>query len=86
MTTDRPYRKRLPLEVVIAELQKCKGTQFDADLVDVVVSSVGVRRLIAGPITDLERNLLQLDRVVLVGQRVLSGKFPGSKPRVRLGS
>lgn len=49
MTTDRPYRKRLPLEVVIAELQKCKGTQFDADLVDVVVSSVGVRRLIVGP-------------------------------------
>lgn len=54
MTTDRPYRKRLPLEVVIAELQKCKGTQFDADLVDVVVSSVGVRRLIAGPSADVE--------------------------------
>ena len=48
MTTDRPYRKRLPLEVVIAELQKCKGTQFDPDLVEVTVSSVAVRRLIAG--------------------------------------
>jgi HD-GYP domain-containing protein (c-di-GMP phosphodiesterase class II) len=48
MTTDRPYRKRLPLEVVIAELQKCKGTQFDSDLVEVTVSSVAVRRLIAG--------------------------------------
>jgi HD-GYP domain-containing protein (c-di-GMP phosphodiesterase class II) len=55
MTTDRPYRKRLPLEVVIAELQKCKGTQFDADLVDVVVSSVGIRRLIAGPSSELEQ-------------------------------
>ena len=55
MTTDRPYRKRLSLEVVIAELQKCKGTQFDPDLVDVVVSSVGVRRLIAGPSSELER-------------------------------
>ncbi len=55
MTTDRPYRKRLPLEVVIAELQKCKGTQFDTDLVDVVVSSVGVRRLIVGPTADLDR-------------------------------
>jgi putative nucleotidyltransferase with HDIG domain len=54
MTTDRPYRKRLPLEVVIAELQKCKGTQFDADLVDVVVSSVGVRRLIVGPSAEAE--------------------------------
>jgi HD-GYP domain-containing protein (c-di-GMP phosphodiesterase class II) len=48
MTTDRPYRKRLPLDVVLAELQKCKGTQFDPDLINVVVSSVAVRRLIAG--------------------------------------
>ncbi len=50
MTTDRPYRKRLPLEAVIAELQKCKGTQFDPEIVDVAISSVSVRRLIAGPI------------------------------------
>lgn len=48
MTTDRPYRKRLSLDTVIAELQKCKGTQFDPELVDVAVSSVNVRRLIAG--------------------------------------
>jgi putative nucleotidyltransferase with HDIG domain len=48
MTTDRPYRKRLPLDVVIGELQKCKGTQFDPDIVDVAVSSVSVRRLIVG--------------------------------------
>jgi hypothetical protein len=48
MTTDRPYRKRLSLDIVIAELQKCKGTQFDPDLVEVTISSVGVRRLISG--------------------------------------
>lgn len=46
MTTDRPYRKRLPLEVVIAELQKCRGSQFDPEVVEHVVSSVAVRRLI----------------------------------------
>jgi putative nucleotidyltransferase with HDIG domain len=46
MTTDRPYRKRLPLEVVIAELQKCRGSQFDPEVVDLVISSVAVRRLI----------------------------------------
>jgi hypothetical protein len=51
MTTDRPYRKRLPLDTVIAELQKCKGTQFDPQLVDVVVASVVVRRLIEGAST-----------------------------------
>jgi HD-GYP domain-containing protein (c-di-GMP phosphodiesterase class II) len=51
MTTDRPYRKRLGLEVVIAELQRCKGTQFDPDLVDRVVTSVAVRRLISEPTT-----------------------------------
>jgi HD-GYP domain-containing protein (c-di-GMP phosphodiesterase class II) len=48
MTTDRPYRKRLGLEVVITELQKCKGTQFDPGIVDVAITSVAVRRLIAG--------------------------------------
>jgi HD-GYP domain-containing protein (c-di-GMP phosphodiesterase class II) len=48
MTTDRPYRKRLPLEIVIEELQKCKGTQFDPELIHVVVGSVAVRRLIEG--------------------------------------
>lgn len=46
MTTDRPYRKRLPLEVVISELQKCRGSQFDPEVVELVVSSVAVRRLI----------------------------------------
>jgi HD superfamily phosphohydrolase YqeK len=49
MTTDRPYRKRLSLDIVIAELQKCRSTQFDPAIVDVAVSSVAVRRLIAGP-------------------------------------
>ena len=48
MTTDRPYRKRLGLDVVVAELQKCKGTQFDPELVETTISSVAVRRLIAG--------------------------------------
>jgi putative nucleotidyltransferase with HDIG domain len=48
MTTDRPYRKRLGLEIVIAELQKCRATQFDPALVDVAVGSVAIRRLISG--------------------------------------
>jgi HD-GYP domain-containing protein (c-di-GMP phosphodiesterase class II) len=49
MTTNRPYRAALSLEVVLAELNKCKGSQFDPDLVDLTVNSVTVRRLISDP-------------------------------------
>jgi HD-GYP domain-containing protein (c-di-GMP phosphodiesterase class II) len=44
MTTDRPYRKALGVDVVIAELQKHRGTQFDPKLVDLVIGSVTLRR------------------------------------------
>lgn len=47
MTTDRPYRGRLPIEAVIAELQKYRGSQFDPRLVDMVVNSVSVRRVMS---------------------------------------
>jgi HD-GYP domain-containing protein (c-di-GMP phosphodiesterase class II) len=46
MTTDRPYRKALGVDVVIAELQKHRGTQFDPALVDLVMASVVIRRAI----------------------------------------
>jgi HD-GYP domain-containing protein (c-di-GMP phosphodiesterase class II) len=49
MTTNRPYRAALSLEVVLAELNKCKGSQFDPELVDLTVNSVTVRRLISDP-------------------------------------
>jgi putative nucleotidyltransferase with HDIG domain len=65
MTTDRPYRKRLPLDVVIGELQKCKGTQFDSGLVEVAIGSVAVRRLIAGPSPEaIERDQVQRSKRV----------------------
>jgi HD-GYP domain-containing protein (c-di-GMP phosphodiesterase class II) len=35
MTSDRPYRRALPPERAVAELQSCAGTQFDPDVVDV---------------------------------------------------
>ncbi len=47
MTTDRPYRSRLPIDAVVGELQKYRGTQFDPKLVDMVVNSVTVRRVMA---------------------------------------
>lgn len=35
MTSRRTYRDSLPIDVVIAEFRKCKGTQFDPKLADV---------------------------------------------------
>ena len=49
MTTNRPYRNALPLDVVLAELNKGKASQFDESLVDLTINSVTVRRLISDP-------------------------------------
>jgi putative nucleotidyltransferase with HDIG domain len=40
MTTDRSYRKALPLEVAIAELRANSGTQFAPDVVDALIAVV----------------------------------------------
>ena len=37
MTSDRAYRKALPRELVIAELERCKGKQFDPKITDVFI-------------------------------------------------
>jgi HD superfamily phosphohydrolase YqeK len=49
MTTDRPYRKALGWDVVVAELNKHKGKQFDPSLVECAVGSVSLRRMISSP-------------------------------------
>jgi diguanylate cyclase (GGDEF)-like protein/PAS domain S-box-containing protein len=40
MTKDRTYRKALSNEEAIAEMKRCSGTQFDADVVNVFVNKV----------------------------------------------
>ena len=47
MTTDRPYRKALSFEKVVAELTKYRGSQFDPTIVDATINSVTVRRLVS---------------------------------------
>jgi HD-GYP domain-containing protein (c-di-GMP phosphodiesterase class II) len=40
MTTDRSYRKALPVGVATAELRRCSGTEFDPDVVEVLAAVV----------------------------------------------
>ena len=35
MTTDRPYRRRLPVEEALRRLQEAAGTQFDPAVVEI---------------------------------------------------
>lgn len=38
ITTDRPYRRAMPPEIAVAEIQRCAGTQFDPEVVEVFMS------------------------------------------------
>jgi len=40
MTNERPYKKVLNKDMAIEELAKCKGTQFDPDIVDIFIEKV----------------------------------------------
>ena len=40
MTSDRPYRKALPVDVAVAELQRCRGSQFDPQVVDAFIAEL----------------------------------------------
>jgi putative nucleotidyltransferase with HDIG domain len=45
MTTERPYRRMMTTEEVRAELIRCRGTQFDPQLVDRLLSSPAWRTM-----------------------------------------
>jgi HD-GYP domain-containing protein (c-di-GMP phosphodiesterase class II) len=40
MTTDRPYRKGLTLEMAVEEIRRGGGTQFDPELADAFAAMV----------------------------------------------
>ena len=40
MTANRVYRKKLDLDTVLSELKRCRGTQFDPKLVDVMLELI----------------------------------------------
>ncbi len=40
MTSDRPYRKGLPVETVVAQFEKFRGEQFDAEIVTIALDLI----------------------------------------------
>jgi HD-GYP domain-containing protein (c-di-GMP phosphodiesterase class II) len=64
MTTDRPYRKALGFEVVVSELQKYRGIQFDPELVDATIRSMTVRRMVSEPEFFAEKAIVPTSRSV----------------------
>jgi HD-GYP domain-containing protein (c-di-GMP phosphodiesterase class II) len=44
MTSDRAYRKALPHEVAVAELERCAGAQFDPELVPIFLRQLDEHR------------------------------------------
>ncbi len=52
MTSNRPYRKGLPVEVALEEIERCGGTQFDPDLANEFVTMCDEMGLTEGGSTD----------------------------------
>jgi HD-GYP domain-containing protein (c-di-GMP phosphodiesterase class II) len=48
MTTDRPYRRALPVQEALAEIDRCAGTQFDPRLARLFVDLWASERRVAG--------------------------------------
>jgi len=44
MTSDRPYRKGLPVEQAVSELHKCCGSQFDPEVVNVFIKLLSEKK------------------------------------------
>lgn len=79
MTTNRPYRKALSLEIVLAELNKGRGTQFQPDLIELTVNSVTVRRLISDP-SSIPEYLPQPKIRARAHEAIRSGRSPSQRP------
>lgn len=48
MTSDRPYRRAMPVEDAVAELRRHSGTQFDRAVVDVLVEGLAKAAVASG--------------------------------------
>ncbi|MBI3320423.1 MAG: response regulator [Candidatus Omnitrophica bacterium] len=54
MISNRPYRKAIPVEAAIKELQRCRGTQFDPQVVDALIALYEEGKLEADQVPHLD--------------------------------
>jgi HD-GYP domain-containing protein (c-di-GMP phosphodiesterase class II) len=40
MTSDRPYRKGLPIDEAVEEITRCMGCQFDPELAKIFIKEI----------------------------------------------
>ena len=68
MTSNRTYRKALPLEVALTEIRRCAGTQFDPGLAEAFLrtGSDGFRELLRNH-ADKSKRLLELQQTLRTG-------------------
>lgn len=50
MTSERPYRQSMAVDEAIAECLRCRGTQFDPDVVDALIALVNAGALVGAAI------------------------------------
>ncbi len=62
MTSDRSYRKALPIERALAELRRYRGTQFSAEVVDTVLALHERGEFDIIPDTEVQRVIHQIQR------------------------
>ena len=64
MITDRPYRKARSIEYIIAELQRCSGTQFDPLVTEAAIKILKEEQSEKVTITAIEYEKVQLQKPV----------------------
>lgn len=88
--SDRPYRKGMPEDAAIAELERCAGTQFDPKLVEAFISIVrsGLHTSPHGEDTNLTDEVMlnigeQIERLVEAADRGDGKTFASLAERLR---
>lgn len=71
MTSNRSYRNALPQEVVRGEIEKCKGTQFDPDIADIMLQMIDEDKdYLLKQVEFVQRTILTVDSETVNGQTI----------------